>query len=222
MCKYSKDTLEEPTNDLIQMCIDIFNGEEKDNEAVVRLMFTTFDNNSCDAILAKVIVLNNRYSTRLNDSQTNNSDKVDIFTMAQFILNNNKVFDNPLTTENDVIDWVDNARDYFKSKGKDSPYSFLTKYCAWSFQKLDIPIYDSHAKAMLFHINELYKYHDSFTKTKIENGDYKFYCEVYDKFAKEHGNGKNYKDIDKYLWMYAKKHDIKLYPQKEKNSEGKV
>ncbi len=218
MCKYSEEMLERPTPDLINMYIDLFDKEEEYVESTVDAIFSNPDN----SILTRVVVLNSLYSTRLNNKQINDYKKVNVKTMAEYIEESKEFFNNTCHKNIDVIHWVDNARDYFKSKGKDSPYSFLTKYCAWSFPKLDIPIYDSHAKAMLFHINELYKYHDSFTKTKIENGDYKFYCEVYDKFAKEHGNGKNYKDIDKYLWMYAKKYDIKLYPQKEKNSEGKV
>lgn len=221
MRNYTKDDIQEPTKEIIEEYIKEFNGQEKTNEDNVAMVFKAFNNDVLEHVLAKVVVLNSIYSADLRNIVNDKipSKEVSVKKMAYYIWDNRSFFNNSGNNEDAVRDWITTAIQDFKGW---IPYSFLTKYCAWSFQKLDIPIYDSHAKAMLFHINELYKYHDSFTKTKIENGDYKFYCEVYDKFANKRGNGKNYKDIDKYLWMYAKKHDIKLYPQKEKNSEGKV
>jgi hypothetical protein len=205
MCKYSEEMLERPTPDLINMYIDLFDKEEEYVESTVDAIFSNPDN----SILTRVVVLNSLYSTRLNNKQINDYKKVNVKTMAEYIEESKEFFNNTCHKNIDVIHWVDNARDYFKSKWKYSPYSFLTKYCAWSFPNLSIPIVDSYTKAMLYYLNQLYHFYNEentphFSQTDISNKEYAFFCEVFAKFKEKYANDKTYKDIDKFLWYYGK------------------
>ena len=175
------------------------------------MVFKAFNNDNPEHVLSKVAVLNILYSARLNNTQNEDDKMVDVLSMANYIGNNKEFFNNTSHSETDVIEWVDKARTHFKSEGKNSPYSFLTKYCAWSFPTLNIPIVDSYTKAMLYYINEFYPYFSrKFYRYEINNEKdgfdvkYSFFCEVFAKFKEVHAQNFNYKEIDKYLWYYGK------------------
>ena len=205
-------TIEIPNeeNRILNDCVVQFDEEQKTNEETVESVFSLYDNSSKSNILIKVIILNNRYSVGLNDNPLS-KDKikeydekekkypVDVMTMAKHIYNNRKEFNNVKTTD-EVIGLVETIRNI---SGFQDAYSFATKYCSWSFRTLDVPIVDSYVKGLLYRLNKKYGFTKTFTQADLN--DYRTYKEIYVAFVKACGlQSKKYKDIDKYLWQYAK------------------
>ncbi len=211
MCKYTEKTLEMPTDDIIINCIQAFNQYEKYNEDNVRLAFSHFDNSCIENVFAKVVVLNNLYSAGLYNKQVENQkDKVDVRTMSEYLYVHRAFFDSE-RTDDVIVSWIENTLHEFGIRYNYKPFSFITKYCAWSFPKQNIPIVDSYTKAMLYYINELHPYFGrKFYRYEINNEKdgvdvkYSFFCEVFAKFKEEYANEFSYKEIDKYLWYYGK------------------
>ena len=206
--KFSEEDIKRPTNEIINQCIREFDRSENLSETVVKSAFENFDNNSEANILIKVIVLNSRYCTRLYDSNSKPSMNESVENIAKFILNNNYIFSKDDISQQDVVIWIDNARQALSNSEKNVPYSFLTKYCSWYFPTLNIPIVDSCSKAMLYYINRLYPYYIpvdnmKLTQDNISQGKYAFYCSIYEQFAEKYAKKYTYKQIDKYLWYYA-------------------
>ena len=182
-----------PNDDLINQFIKEFKDKESQNEKVVQLAFDTYDNSTLEGILIKVILLNQIYSAGLADNQLSDEKRkefdikdkkytVDVRTMAEHIKGLAEEFEKCKTDE-DIIGLVGKVRAI--NKYKDS-YSFATKYVAWSFSKseLNAPIVDSYVKAVL--------------------EDYKQFCKVFNAFKDKYGQRKSSKEMDMFLWAYAK------------------
>lgn len=94
---------------------------------------------------------------------------------------------------NDVIDIIADG------KGKSNRYSFATKFC--SFVSSDLfPIFDSVSSTLLY----AYLKDSGYNINRDYMGIYRYYLEAYDTFIEEfHLQGKSYKEIDKYLWLYG-------------------
>ncbi len=201
-----------PNDDLINQFIKEFKDKESQNEKVVQLAFDTYDNSTLEGILIKVILLNQIYSAGLADNQLSDEKRkefdikdkkytVDVRTMAEHIKGLAEEFEKCKTDE-DIIGLVGKVRAI--NKYKDS-YSFATKYVAWSFSKseLNAPIVDSYVKAVLYWFNVAYSFCDfDFTKTSLE--DYKQFCKVFNAFKDKYGQRKSSKEMDMFLWAYAK------------------
>lgn len=211
-------------NNILNKCVEQFNNEQDLNEKVVGDVFSKFDNSSISNILIKVIVLNNRYSAGLNDNPLsiekrkeyttdNKKFPVDVTTMAEHIYRNRDEF-NKVKKINEVIELVDIMRDI---EGFQDAYSFATKYCSWTYSGIDVPIVDSYVKGLLYRLNVKYKFDPSFIRQNQLN-DYSKYLDIYKCFVDTyHLNQYSYKDVDKYLWQYAKNMlvknnmDIRIY-----------
>ena len=206
------------TKEEIERCIKDFDKIDKlkNDEAAVKKVFEKLSNNKIEEVLPKVIVLNDRYGTQLhsnelspkNDSgqKTNRKIVFDVQTISKIIIDTEFAgLKNDCKT---IRNWIVDTIKYISKKYPQYriPYSFLSKYSAWSFQEQSIPILDSFAKGMLYELNEHSKfYKSSIIKSKMN--DYNYYCEIYDDFV-NHVKTKigeySYKNIDKYLWFYGK------------------
>lgn len=111
----------------------------------------------------------------------------------------------------------------FEEKNNDGAgnyYSFATKYCSWHCHE-NYPIVDSYAAGLLYRLNtqgrndsteqeepDYYFYKKVFSQPYLKN--YINYCKVYERFSKfvlgihdEEEANIDYKEIDKYIWMYV-------------------
>ena len=184
------------------------------------------DYSSIDNILIKVIILNNRYRTRLNDSNTDKKGIMPSVTqVAECILKyeNKGRFSNCGTIEQ-VVELVEDFRKEFIDNNE--PYSFITKYCSFRLPDLDVPIVDGYVKGLLYYYQFSDEIDDSYSQPKF--GEYKEFCNAYDSFIKRHrlceleynSRKLTIKDIDKYLWLYAKEKEkewVSDYRESQKN-----
>ena len=161
--------------------------------------------------------MNDRYGTQLhsnerltkNDSEqrTNRKMVFDVQTISKVIIN--RKFADLKNDCESIRNWIVDTINHISQEYPHYriPYSFLSKYSAWSFQEQNIPILDSFAKGMLYELNEQTKYYSQSSIIKSKMNDYNYYCEIYDAFVnhvKRNIGEYNYKSIDKYLWFYGK------------------
>ena len=220
---------------IIDEYIDIFERENKTSEDTVEAVFRQFpDNNDLSQVLAKVIILNNRYSARLTDWSPSKNN-VDVVSMAEHIIQINKnnhaideCFDKDKAVK--IIKKVSElkARDTEKKMGEavhtesrhyNAP-SFASKYCSWTWmvrKTIDMPILDGYVAGMLYHIYKFEKikkiepFTESFGQEKIKK-DYGIFYKVYTDFVDKYLSDTklNNKQIDEFLWQYAKSNDSGL------------
>ena len=198
--------IEKPTEFLIEKYAEEFDNKNGLDENTIKLVFCRLSDNTPEAVLARVIVLNQLYSTRLNSSVTNKT--VDVRKLAEYLFNHRSEL-NKCETADEVIGWInEKQKKWHDEMGCNFPYSFMTKYCSWHFPELNIPIVDRYTKGMLYYLN---KQTDSIYFSKfIQNdlNDYQTYCDIYKAFEKKYAEGFPYKTIDKYLWKYGKEKNI--------------
>ena len=204
------DILEQPSIDHAKKYIKEFDDIQSLNEEAVKRVFKVFCNDSIASILIKVIILNNRYSTRLNDNEAVKRDKKIMPSVTQvaekiYELESLGRFDECNTKEK-TIELVNNFLESFDKKFLSRPYSFITKYCSFRLPSQQVPIVDSYVKGLLYYYNETEKYHYYITKFKQSKLDeYEFFIEVYESFVEKYDlSCFSTKNIDKYLWSYAK------------------
>ena len=190
-----------PTPQLVEEYVKAF---DQDNDRVDyykdKALFELFSQFPCNTepeqVLAKVTLLNSFYSTQIPD--------IALMEVTQDIISMN--IDGRLHGDNADISPV-NEIAYGLKRYQRNLYSFASKYC--SFHHPDrFPIVDSYSKGMLYYMNhsekqDLHFYADDFTQTDLNNylNYYKIYRSFIDHF---HLGAFSFKDIDKYLWKYAK------------------
>ena len=205
--------IEKPTKKLIQRYIDEFNEKYTIDEKVVEKIFRTFpQNSSYEEVLAKVIILNNRYSAGLTNYKSDGK-KVDVLSMSNHVVELSAEIEN-------CID-IDKARELVIDISKigdekEQVISFASKYLAWTFRNkthINVPIYDGYVKGILYVLNKNLHFYDNDNKnggtkfTQKEIQDYCFFSKVFDAFYDYISNSIEkfgYRDLDKYLWKYAK------------------
>lgn len=204
--------IELPQNEIVERCVKLFDKEQKLSEQVVQKVFKNFDNSSVDNIMLKCIVLNNRYSAGLTDNVISEEKKekykkdkkllpVDLQTMSEHIwkcFNNNSFEPNTIKDMVSIVNKIGYLGDEYEKV-----YVFASKYCAWTYRNIDVPIMDSKVKGLLYKFNRMEKFYDNLKREDLD--DYgKFVC-VYKKFVEKYDfEGEGYKKVDKYLWQYAK------------------
>ena len=127
MSRTNKDAyLSEPTRELIQEYIDKYNNTEaiQIDEKAVESVFRTFNVNSIECNLVKSIVLNNRYSTGLNNRPTDIKDiAIDVYTISVIIQQNYSI----CKSAEEVVKYIETISSLVAKKSKKRPYSFLSK-----------------------------------------------------------------------------------------------
>ena len=118
--------------------VERFDKEQEANENAVSRCFEVLGDD-CRDVLIKTIVLNNRYSAGLTDHPKKillgQNNPVDVITMATFITNHKSEIDSCVNDEKteDLIKLMRNIGNEYVS-----PYSFVTKYCAWQYPNLKV------------------------------------------------------------------------------------
>ena len=213
--EFLKERLDCPSVPLAKKYIAKFDKEQKLNEASVIKAFSL--DNSVESILVKVVLLNNRYSAGLNDNKPKKTPSTklmpDVISVAEKIHSFEKKqrFDNCKDID-DVINLEMELRDFGQENRQ--PYSFITKYCSFRLAKIDVPIADSYVKGLLYYYNKITE--PNFYTKKFDLNDYKSFCDVYNVFKMKYLNGLSAKNIDKYLWLYAKEKEQELAPEYKK------
>ena len=155
-----------------------------------------FDNDNNRSVLAKVTLLNAFYSTQILDMDLLNVSRDIVELNIDSSIHGEKV-------DYDIVNRIAYGGIFYQRK----LYSFASKFCSFH-NPAEFPIVDSYSKGMLYYMNncEDSRFHfftHGFTQNDLNN--YHNYCKVYNAFVK-HFKLENisYKEIDKYLWKYAK------------------
>ena len=159
-------------------------------DALDRLFFNLCPENvDISAILLKVSVLNDFYSTNIYK----------VFPVAKRILSLH--IDERLQHGDGTL--VDDIKKVMISGQTKNFYSFATKYCS-HHKPLDFPIYDSYVDEVL----RYYRNMDGFSS--FRNDELKIYTRfksILEEFRRfYHLEKYNLKKLDKYLWQLGKKH----------------
>lgn len=197
--------LEKINIDFAKKYIDKYNGKNlkegmddeykhyRNEDKVVRFLFLeAYPNNTVyEEILAKVLILNVFYSTRIMAPKA----------VAQKI-SDCKIDKRIQKGDTGVVN--DIAQITFQTKTDKIKercfYSFATKYCCNSNPE-SYPIYDKNVAYIL----KQYKKQDKFCKFKNDDlKDYNKFKEIINKFRDYYGlNELNYRDLDRFLWIYG-------------------
>ncbi len=166
-------------------------------DETIKNLFAAMPNNTVlEEVLAKVTLLNSFYSTQIKNK--------DLINVAKDIID--LKIDSKIQGETVDVDVV-NQIAYTHKDYPNSLYSFASKYCSFHNPE-KFPIADSYSKGMLYYMNNcdndnLHFFPHKFSQKDLNN--YLNYIKVYNEFIKHFKLGKmTYKEIDKYLWKYAK------------------
>lgn len=147
------------------------------------------DNEDMSAILLKVSVLNDFYSTNI----------FKVYPVAKRILSLH--IDDRLQHGDGTL--VDDIKEVMINGKTRNHYSFATKYCS-HHKPLDYPIYDSYVDEVL----RYYRNMDGFSS--FRNNELKIYTRfksILEEFRRfYHLDKYNLKELDKYLWQLGKKY----------------
>lgn len=212
----------------ISEIIKTFEKNEKLKEKALTCLFNTFKSNTDQKeVFLKVVALNKMYNAGLTDSEPgeqklkefekSGNQPVNVFEMTNRIL---ELGDNGFEQKNgkekeQIISLVNSLMQTDEKAANDKKrykkaYSFATKYVAWTFKDKNspVPIYDSKAADLLYYCNNNVNENLRFYGKTISWNDllnYEEYYNIYKKFIEVFGlEDKTYKDVDKFLWQYAK------------------
>ncbi len=188
-------TIDLPSVELVQEYISKFDGDKElvIVEEVLSELFGKYPNNQelCD-ILIKAAALNSLYNTHI----------FAIVKMANHIHKNINNLDARLRSGS--IELVDDiALLEVGNNKKRRNYSFASKYCHWHQPNI-YPIYDSYVENIIWKYRKQDKNFMMFKRTELQQ--YERYKEIIDGFREHYRLTKfNYRQIDKFLWMYSKR-----------------
>ena len=193
--------------------IEKFKKNYGDEEEALTMLFKDYpDNSDIKQVTVKVAVLDKLYSTRIRFADfsfivKNIVEKSkEITDMLQYDERNYNLY--KLIAFNNYTFINDDK----KEENVHNAYSFATKYL--SFSKSDnpelYPIMDSYSKELLNKYCEQYK--GRLTKLSYNTYDYKKFCKTFDEFKalvneivkKDTEHIFTAKEIDMFLWQYAK------------------
>ncbi len=182
--------------------INDFDVSNKNEEDTINHLFEKFpDNNSYPEVLAKVIVVNQLYSTRLNDNNAGN--KISVKEMAHHIIEKRKdIEEAKLSPDNELkikelVSKLGDKENYKLDRSVKCAYSFASKYLSFTFREFNsVPITDTYAR------NTLQLMDFAGKKSNLD-----FYPNYYDSvryLRNMYGNKVGYKEIDAFLWIMGK------------------
>ena len=182
--------LKQANNNLINQYIQKFRNDRRyyiADQAIIKLFNKFPENKNIEDVLLKISVINDLYSTNIYGT----------YKMAEYI---KKLNVDSYIKKGDPK--IVNKIAKIKINGKQKNfYSFATKYCSWHNQ-LAYPIYDRFVANTLM----AYKKKDNFSSSKRDDlRDYMKFKQILTDFQKFYKLNKyNFKQIDKFLWMYGK------------------
>lgn len=171
-------------------------------EAAIRNLIKLYPRNTDKSeVLTKVILINQLYSTGLND--TVSTKTISVGDMAKHIVGC-KEFDAKIKYGAlSAFTWIGKIEE--KEKSYNKTYSFASKYCNWHntvvYDGDDYPIMDSYTKDFIYYWCQCC----GEKVTRDDVSDYETFCKLMKKF-KESKDGANleFKVIDSFLWLYGK------------------
>ncbi len=157
------------------------------DQTIIKLFDKFGENKEIEDILLKISVINDLYSTNIFAT----------FKMAKHILalkidSALKKGDPKIVNKIAKIEILNKQKNF---------YSFATKYCNWH-NPLRYPMYDKHVSKILIEYKKQTNFYD-FNSDDLR--DYPTFLKILTKF-RDYFNlkGYNFKQIDKFLWMYGK------------------
>lgn len=216
-----------PSIKLVQKELNIWNNSiySQEDQFVDDVFKTRLSNSDEQNMVIKISVLNAFYNLQIRD--------INIPLIASHIkrINETESFDNLIKDESlDAVEKLRHMR-IFPARMKYDPskqikeddlipvdyYSFATKYCSFqsrAFGKDSYPIFDSFVAGMLIGIRDTYS--KELMNNKIwefnncELKEYKTFKRIIDDLKRVFGlQNYDYKQIDQYLWLYGKEHNIR-------------
>lgn len=180
-----------PSEELVEEYYENFKNSERyylADKAIEKLIEKFPKNNTLEHILLKTIVINDLYSTQIYGTVE----------MAKHIksLNIDKGLEikSPDIVTKIATGKIAGKRKYF--------YSFASKYCNWHDRE-NFPIYDKYVERLIWEYKKQYSF-VSFRRRDLR--DYPKYKIAIKKFREYYKLTKfNYKELDKFLWLYGKK-----------------
>lgn len=171
----------------------------KNSDKSLRELISAFPKNTVlSEIYLKVVAINSLYSTNIFDTYRL---AYHIFTITDFD-NRIKKIDSNLVNNIASDHGINNKR----------LYSFATKYCSW--HNMDYPIYDGYIERLL--IKYLKIKNIEFNANDFK--DYDKFIQIIDKFRNAYTLKYSIKELDKFLWMYAK--TLELEEENKKLTNG--
>ncbi len=205
---------------VVQECISLFDCQEKDKENTTKYIFSNLSNNKLEIVLAKVVVLNEFYSTQLNSNppieiKKDHSYHMDVVSMAKHIIAWDK-FDEyccsaDIEKRQEAVNYIRCGDSDYREPYHKEAYSFATKYCSWHNPN-GFPIVDSYSRGMIYYLNRNLNFYKR-VLTQESLNVYSVFCEAYDAlslYLQNRDKQFEYRDIDKFLWYYGKKQGIAL------------
>lgn len=200
----------------IQEYLDKFNKTYFDDENIVATAFTALDDSSVYNIASKAIVLNNRYSAGLNSfASKKDGVAIDVFGISKLLFHYELGTD--LIDEEKAIDIIKNINIECSKRKKKNTTSFLSKYIYWHNHACgcddnNVPIYDSHVKALLYLYNR--KRGNPYRFRMKDILEYIDFCSIHNEFVEYCNKITNStfsgRDIDKFLWLQGKEKKLSI------------
>lgn len=189
------EIIKEISLDLVNEKIRKFKDNERNGEKTLQMLFDDYtDNSDFRKVMAKTIVLDHIYSTRIRYK--------DMPYVAQNIVNNHKRIDELLRSGKREYELYKIIA-YINIDGVYNAYSFATKYLSFINKEL-YPIMDSYSRGLLKDYREIYP---DIPQIKGEK-NYESFCVAFDAFRKKvisiTGCYFSAKEIDMFIWQYAK------------------
>jgi len=181
-----------PNAALVRDAIDRFDREGEPTEGTLKELFARFPNNQdIRHVLLKVIALNQLYSTHI----------LDVHSVAQNIFENRDQIDKALTRgAPEIVQIIATIKINGRPRNN---YSFASKFCNWHNQR-DYPIYDSRVDSYLWRLQKQEHFCASFSKN-ADLWDYPKFREIVQELQVHYQLEEfSFKDIDKFLWQYAR------------------
>ena len=158
-------------------------------DQVLQSVFKAYKgNDSLEAVIAKVCVLNTLYSTRVVKNQ--------IIGLAEHIYSIPELDKKIKAGRIEAFYDISNT-----TNGINKVPVFASKYCHFH-NPIQYPIFDSYSRLALVSINQEYRFAEVFSENSIT--DYKVYKERLDQFLGSLNKKYDYKKIDEFLWIYGK------------------
>lgn len=178
----------------IKSYISKFDTENRLEEDALSIIFKTFPNNNCDTdIYIKASLLNNAYHTGIKDK--------DLHILCKHIAS----IDN-LDSLIDKGNFSAVLQIGLTPSSINNCFSFASKYCSWHNPDA-FPIMDRFSRGSLYSFCSI-KNHKI---KKRDLYDYFRYVEIYQQFISLCDfHNISYKDIDKFLWLYGKEHNLSI------------
>lgn len=200
---------EEITQELVEKYIKKFEDEQSVREEAIRTICEQYRDATEECkILTKVILINQIYSTRLNNNlPAVNSEEngkgpitIDVYTLSHKLASISSRLIEYFSDDSAPCEAVELINSILPPDKYKRVTSFASKYCSWHNPE-KYPIYDNISKEFLYRY--LKKYKSGVTWNKLEC--YESFCKYYNVLkGEEFARKRTTKELDQFIWQYGK------------------